>query len=97
MIDMLKKAEDEFKALLKEQGLPDRGWYTVTETARILGLSVSKVRSMCSTRIPGESTNGGCFELEARKTPDPSGHWRINRSAIADYLWHNHTYSRAGE
>jgi len=92
----VSEAKQEFLRLLTEQGLPERSWYTTTETARLLGVQTAYIKRLCATWEPMGTPGRNPKGLEAYKLPGEGGHWRIRSHAIISWLEDNHTYKRIG-
>ena len=91
--DLRRLAEAQLQALLRAEGLPDRGVYRPGEICRLLRISPTTLRQFCELA-----------EHPAVKNPDPRAlesflvgcHHRISHAALVDWLMRNQTFQREG-
>ena len=91
--DLRRQAETLLQALLRAEGLPDRGVYRPGEVCQLLRISPTTLRQFCELA-----------EHPAVKNPDPRAlesflvgcHHRIAHAALVEWLARNQKFQRDG-
>lgn len=91
--DLRGLAETQIQALLRAEGLPDRGAYRPGEVCRLLRISPTTLRQFCELAEHPAVKNRNPRSLESFLV---GCHHRISRAALVDWLMRNQKFQREG-